>query len=474
MNFSKKICIPLLIFILLATFFSITVFAASERGENTKAHTEESVTGDVNGDGKLSLSDILELQKHIANIAVISSEKLQAANLEGQNEISMTDVLRLQKRIAMLDPNQEPMVERIILDRSDATVQIGESIRLGVSVLPQGAQNQLLYFSSSNEEIAVVDQQGIVTGISAGKATILVYNYASGISSACTIQVAQPVESLQLNTQAIKWTVGTSGSFKPVVSPDDATDKTLVWSSSNEKVATVSKAGKLSALAPGKTVITCTTANGIKATCSVTVVQEVEKIKLNKTSATLNEKGQTLSLTASISPKNVTDNSLQWTTSNSKVATISANGVIKAVGNGTATISCKAGDGYGATAVCKVTVDTLTVGEKVVKEAKSYVGKLNYVWGGTSLQGGGDCSGFVCALYAQQGYDLWGYRTSLRYSGVGVSYANAKPGDIICYPGHVAIYIGNGQIVHAANSQSGVIISDVSWGGSITAVRRIA
>ena len=474
MNFSKKICIPLLIFILLATFFSITVFAASERGENTKAHTEESVTGDVNGDGKLSLSDILELQKHIANIAVISSEKLQAANLEGQNEISMTDVLRLQKRIAMLDPNQEPMVERIILDRSDATVQIGESIRLGVSVLPQGAQNQLLYFSSSNEEIAVVDQQGIVTGISAGKATILVYNDASGISSACTIQVAQPVESLQLNTQAIKWTVGTSGSFKPVVSPDDATDKTLVWSSSNEKVATVSKAGKLSALAPGKTVITCTTANGIKATCSVTVVQEVEKIKLNKTSATLNEKGQTLSLTASISPKNVTDNSLQWTTSNSKVATISANGVIKAVGNGTATISCKAGDGYGATAVCKVTVDTLTVGEKVVKEAKSYVGKLNYVWGGTSLQSGVDCSGFVCALYAQKGYDLWGYRTSLRYSGVGVSYANAKPGDIICYPGHVAIYIGNGQIVHAANSQSGVIISDVSWGGSITAVRRIA
>ena len=474
MNFSKKICIPLLIFILLATFFSITVFAASERGENTKAHTEKSVTGDVNGDGKLSLSDILELQKHIANIAVISSEKLQAANLEGQNEISMTDVLRLQKRIAMLDPNQEPMVERIILDRSDATVQIGESIRLGVSVLPQGAQNQLLYFSSSNEEIAVVDQQGIVTGISAGKATILVYNDASGISSACTIQVAQPVESLQLNTQAIKWTVGTSGSFKPVVSPDDATDKTLVWSSSNEKVATVSKAGKLSALAPGKTVITCTTANGIKATCSVTVVQEVEKIKLNKTSAMLNEKGQTLSLTASISPKNVTDNSLQWTTSNSKVATISANGVIKAVGNGTATISCRAGDGYGATAVCKVTVDTLTVGEKVVKEAKSYVGKLNYVWGGTSLQSGVDCSGFVCALYAQQGYDLWGYRTSLRYSGVGVSYANAKPGDIICYPGHVAIYIGNGQIVHAANSQSGVIISDVSWGGSITAVSRIA
>ena len=119
-------------------------------------------------------------------------------------------------------------------------------------------------------------------------------------------------------------------------------------------------------------------------------------------------------------------------------------------------------------------MDTLTVGEKVVKEAKSYVGKLNYVWGGTSLQSGVDCSGFVCALYAQQGYDLWGYRTSLRYSGVGVSYANAKPGDIICYPGHVAIYIGNGQIVHAANSQSGVIISDVSWSGSITAVRRIA
>ena len=73
MSFSRKFCIPLLIFILLVTFFSITVFAASEREEDIKAHTGESITGDVNGDGKLTLSDILELQKHIANIAVISS-----------------------------------------------------------------------------------------------------------------------------------------------------------------------------------------------------------------------------------------------------------------------------------------------------------------------------------------------------------------------------------------------------------------
>ena len=72
MSFSRKFCIPLLIFILLVTFFSITVFAASEREEDIKAHTGESITGDVNGDGKLTLSDILELQKHIANIAVIS------------------------------------------------------------------------------------------------------------------------------------------------------------------------------------------------------------------------------------------------------------------------------------------------------------------------------------------------------------------------------------------------------------------
>ena len=99
-----------------------------------------------------------------------------------------------------------------------------------------------------------------------------------------------------------------------------------------------------------------------------------------------------------------------------------------------------------------------------------------YVMGGTSLTGGADCSGFVYRVYADFGYSL--PRTSYQQetAGVGVSYESAQPGDIICYTGHVGIYIGNGQIVHASNSApypaGGIKISNATY-RSIVAVRRI-
>lgn len=112
------------------------------------------------------------------------------------------------------------------------------------------------------------------------------------------------------------------------------------------------------------------------------------------------------------------------------------------------------------------------MGNAVANYALQFIG-TPYVWGGSSLTNGTDCSGFVMSVYANFGVSLPHSSASDRSQGYAVDgLANAQPGDLICYSGHVALYIGNGQIVHASSPGVGVIVSDASY-RSILAIRRI-
>lgn len=101
-----------------------------------------------------------------------------------------------------------------------------------------------------------------------------------------TVTSTKYVQNIELNTYAIKWPVGRTGSYKPSVSPADATNKNLTWKSSNTSVAAVSSAGLLTAVGPGTATITCTAADGggAKASCQVTVYQPVTSITLDSSS----------------------------------------------------------------------------------------------------------------------------------------------------------------------------------------------
>ena len=110
-------------------------------------------------------------------------------------------------------------------------------------------------------------------------------------------------------------------------------------------------------------------------------------------------------------------------------------------------------------------------GQDVVDYACQFIGNP-YVWGGTSLTNGADCSGFVQSVYKHFGVNLPRTSGEMRGAGTGVSYDEAIPGDIICYDGHVGIYMGDGQIVNAINSSKGIGILSATYANIIT-VRRV-
>jgi cell wall-associated NlpC family hydrolase len=112
-----------------------------------------------------------------------------------------------------------------------------------------------------------------------------------------------------------------------------------------------------------------------------------------------------------------------------------------------------------------------SLGKQIAKYACQYIGNP-YVAGGTSLTNGADCSGFTYRVYSDFGYTLPRTSTEQRSAGTGVSYSEAQPGDLICYSGHVALYIGGGLIVHASTQKTGIKVSNAEY-RTILAVRRI-
>ena len=166
------------------------------------------------------------------------------------------------------------------------------------------------------------------------------------------------VSSISLSKSTLELTVGDQASLDATISPDNATNKKISWSSSKESVATVTPDGIVEAVSTGTAFITATSEDsGVNAKCEITVKEKVISvtgIALNKTSLSLTE-GEEFTLEATVTPDNATNKELTWTSDNEAVATVSSEGVVKALRAGTASITATTVD-QGKSASCAVTV----------------------------------------------------------------------------------------------------------------------
>ena len=263
-------------------------------------------------------------------------------------------------------------VSTVSLDKSSYSFNtIGGTITLKATVYPEDATNKAIEWSSNNTGVATVDSNGKVTAVGNGTATITVTTKDQGKTATCAITVAQVVTGVSLNAASITLNEGQTQTLTATISPSNAANKSVTWTSTNSSVAKVDANGVVTAVSKGTATITATTVDGGKtASCAVTVKRPVTSIQLNKTSLVFYRLTSELTetLTATVIPYNAENTAVTWSSSNTSVATVSNTGVVTGKSKGSATITVTAQDGNGASATCQVEVKqcitVLTVNKK--------------------------------------------------------------------------------------------------------------
>ena len=261
-------------------------------------------------------------------------------------------------------------VEKLTMEESKVTLLLSEQnpaaadAALVCTVAPENAHIQEVSWTSSNEAVATVDENGNVHAIAPGTAKITATSQQQSSkpkTAACTITVQQAVSAIETDAEQLTLNVSDSQTLTAAVLPETATNKELTWQSSNPEVAAVSAKGKITAVAPGTATISCTAADGseVTSTCSVTVIQLVDTVKIDAASASTVNKNDSLDLNVLITPENATDQTVTWESSNPEAVTVNSKGTVKAVGVGTATISCTTADGSNKTAEITIHVPTI-------------------------------------------------------------------------------------------------------------------
>lgn len=259
----------------------------------------------------------------------------------------------------------------VSLSSSALKMKIGEKQTLTATIMPEGKTDGQIEWSSSDTDIAEVDAEGVVKTKAKGKATITVTTVDGRHTASCEIQVYQPVTSLNLNNETLTLKTGETQQLIASISPSDADNKNVIWSSENENVASVDKEGRVTGVKSGQVWIYAESEDDetIKAGCYVTVIQPVTGLTLDKSSISFSQIGESEQLTAIVQPEDATNKDVNWTSSDQAVAIVS-NGLVVCSGFGAAVIYVTTVDGgYMATCVVNAApasgIDDVSTGSNI-------------------------------------------------------------------------------------------------------------
>ncbi|MBP5559060.1 MAG: Ig-like domain-containing protein [Bacteroidales bacterium] len=255
--------------------------------------------------------------------------------------------------------NEGVSVSGITLNKHVLWLKKPGTEQLTAHVDPWDASDLVYTWSIDDTGVATLDN-GLVTAVDYGDATVTVTTHEGGFTDECIVHVYEPVTSITLSETALDIARGSTHTLTAVIAPSDATYKDVVWSSSHPDVASVdASTGEVTALSAGFTVITAsaTDGSGKTAVCNVNVYIPVDAIQLNKTQLTLKHNDTEL-LQATVSPSDASNKAVEWESSNTSVATVNANGIVTAVAtSGTAIITARSVQNPAVTATCEVTAE---------------------------------------------------------------------------------------------------------------------
>ncbi len=263
-------------------------------------------------------------------------------------------------RIKAYVEDREP-VTAIELDREEISLYVGESAALTSTVTPQNATELGVKWMTDDSSVATVEDGNIVAKKAGTTVIRCVSEDDNTVEGLCTVTVKQWVEDVMLNVSSAKMIEGEVFSLIATISPSDATDKSLRWTSSNTDVAIVSSAGEVTAVGYGSAMVTCTAIDRstYSASCVISVCDKIKSITLEETKEIY--VGDSAQLEYNVAPALEQTKGVTWSTNNENVVAVDSTGKITAKKAGTAVITCKANDSDAVKAQCTVKVIDLII-----------------------------------------------------------------------------------------------------------------
>ncbi len=225
------------------------------------------------------------------------------------------------------------------------------------TVLPVEAPDKRVTYVSSDPEIASVDENGVVTGLKGGSCEIIVTTVESSLKATCTIQVKEYVSSIEIHNAKEIMNIGDTLQLSADVQTESASNRKVIWSTSNSGIATVDQSGKVTGIAPGTVVITALAADGsgVSASVAIRVINPVTSITLSEGKITIYV-GDTHNIVATIHPENASIKGIEWTSDDPTIAKVYSDGDVVGVAPGRTIVNATSTDTNEVVAHCTVIV----------------------------------------------------------------------------------------------------------------------